>query len=221
MGDSSSFLKSTFEFVVAGLLSMAAVVLFLWTAFPHDLDRWYTAHIQGFDPGGLQSTVIFTLLTAMSYALGITVEYVARSVFEWRLDKIKARRIKPFLVEWEGLRSELNGRLPEAVASEIVRSHGLMRFAVIEVSEPLAVEVEDQIKRLRLIRVLCLVEALTGLSAVVWTVRTLRGPMLILDLTLVAIFIFSLKAVENRFDRYCRAIERSFLLVMLSRPAGQ
>jgi hypothetical protein len=92
-----------------------------------------------------------------------------------------------------------------------------MRFAVTQSSEPRSAEVEDRIKRLRLIRVLSIVELIGLCCAIVWTVRLHLGALFLVDAVLAVMTVFIVVAIESRFVRYCRAIERSFLRITVMR----
>jgi hypothetical protein len=92
---------------------------------------------------------------------------------------------------------------------------GKMRFYVMNHSALLYADIAAQISRFRLIRVLFLAEAIVIL-AIIGQLRFGFSPFLIVMFGLVFFIAYAnFLAIRSRFNRYCRAIERSYTVLMI------
>jgi hypothetical protein len=96
-----------------------------------------------------------------------------------------------------------------------------MRFYVMNHSPSLSAEISAQISRFRLIRALFLVEVIL----LVAVMRLVRGnPSNLWSAALLMIAVIALAnyyAVRSRFGRYCRAVERSYKVLMIEPKKAQ
>lgn len=213
------------EWLVAGVLILLAVISLVFSLFPVETREL----LAGF--GRLSSlltneVVLATIVTAIAYAVGVLSEFAGWIAFEWWLDRIKMSRLPKYLrrnhaiLKQSLLLAEYLATPPKALdLSTASALYGEMRFDVLMRSPRLYKEIESQINRFRLIRVLFLVELILFLAVVG---QLLRGSLPMLMGTMVLIIVIgcvNVVAIGYRFHRYCRAIERSYkALLMAQRP---
>ena len=206
------------EFLVAGLFAGSALGVFVAAFFPDDAVE-LIEEIEGFKaPAGAAA---LALVTALAYSFGVVFEYLGRLIFEWRLDQIKDDRLVVYAETLDKLQAS-DPTLAERLAI-IGRSHGLMRFFVLGRNPALYGEIDLQIARMRLARVLFLSECLAFVAGIRLLLRDC-SPLLLFGCGLMAIFGYiTVRAVTTQFNRYCRAIERSCTMLLLdeSGPHGQ
>jgi hypothetical protein len=211
MAKPESSLESTFEFLVVGILVSLIIAIDIWSTLPVQTTQ-FASQVHFPSAPNWAIAALASLITAIAYSVGVIAEDLARASFEWRLNAIKENRLLAF-------QDQIADQV-DASASTRVKylstSHGLMRFAIIKSNSRLSVEITEQVSRLRLIRTLFLVLLGALYSIALWLIRD-SNPLLIpgLILTLIALAAVAIE-VENRFTRYCRAIERSFSLLVLT-----
>jgi hypothetical protein len=218
------------EVFVGGTLVMVAILYGLWNYFPTEIEQFIQACKDRLFPSfGL---IVPVVLASWAYSMGIVAEFSARIVSEWRLNQIKFKRLKEFLKDnksvlrqdpilqrvfnpepGKGHVEDITDQQVKGITKEqATRIVGLMRFQVMRTHPDLSKEVESHVKRMRVLRVLALVELLflVGLCRHLWYTCSL---LLLVGLLVLLVLCFTLYAVNDRFDRYCRAIERSYLLL--------
>ena len=148
MGDLAKYIAEVIEFVVAGILVLFSLLLLTYVVVDPDL--------AGRGPDVALGALGPVLGLAVVYALGIMAEGVSRVAFEWHLDKETRVAID---------RDPETGKLDrKPVATADYRGlREAWRMRVMGRSVPLAVQIESQLKRLRIERA----SALAGVIAVV------------------------------------------------------
>lgn len=210
------------EIFVGGTLMCTAALFVLWSLFPADLNEllhFWTARLT---PS--LAPLFVAVLGAVTYSVGLIAEFVARVCWEWRLDRIKQQRLGEFvnanrlrLLKSPCLReysADASAKIPEGAGK---RKMGQMRFEIMTLSSELSREVESQISRLRLVRVLPFVELLFLLGAGRYYWRRPSGALVLGCIALLAILVANIGAIDSRFDRYCNNIERAYKILVLDR----
>jgi hypothetical protein len=213
------------EWLIGGILVSLALVVLAVSFFPRETQgilAWFTARQS---PAAYEA-LLATIVTAIVYAVGILSEFVGRALFEPLLDKIKQERFKQYLQAHQAKLSKSEtlkewGTAPPDMISTSRASAclGEMRFEVLMKSPELYGEIEREMNQFRLIRVLFLVEAMLGVAI---ARQLLQGFSVFLTCSLVFVIVLACVtwlAVRSRFHRYCRAIERTYkVLVLDPRP---
>ncbi len=208
------------EFLVAGTLVVLAVGVFLSCFFQSEMQRALTWLNQYQDLAAPLATIIFV---AIAYSVGVLLESIGLELFEWKLDEIKTERMKKYLKENQkdlknsSIFNEYAGDPEKISKDQAVSWMGDMRFYVLMKSPTLYEEIESQINRLRLVRVSFLAEFILIVAVIL---RLRQNPSLFLDCILLFLMITAILtvwAIMKRFHRYCRAIERSYKMLVLEK----
>jgi len=210
------------EYLFAGILVLLALILLTIVLFPQlqsALGKLSGAHatLDAIAP------ILAVILTAIAYGTGLVAEFVGGEIFEWWLKRIKRVRLTKYLRDnYANLRkSPILAAYAEtapdriAVSKDMAELIGVMRFCVLMQSQRLYQEIESQLNRFRLIRVLFLVEVILAL-AIIW--RLFHAPSLPLVYCLVLVLltvVANAAVVGRRFHRYCRAVERAYKVLVL------
>jgi hypothetical protein len=176
-----------------------------------------------------------TVFLAVAYAIGIVMEYLGELYCEWWFNKVKRDRVEKFYRQNQATLKEGPIRFLELDPSpnqtqdtsqdKSPQKHkdtkeyiGEMRFFVMRSSALLYADITAQISRLRLIRVLPIAEIIL-LIAILGQIPKAQSPALWVTAValLIAIFGINILAIRSRFGRYCRAVERSYLILLLER----
>jgi glycosyltransferase involved in cell wall biosynthesis len=211
------------EYLVAGILTIVALFLALLSLFGDTMlaiaPKLSTTDISLMDQIGMVA-----ILTAIAYALGIVMEYIGERVFEGVFDSIKVKRVGDYLTNSKHEKALACSPILESFRAkpsaewekdELKDCIGNMRFYVMHHSSPLYADIAAQINRFRLIRVLFLVEGLIALSLIVKLVSQWMEPLWWFALGLIIIIaVANYRAIRSRFGRYCRSVERSYLILM-------
>lgn len=170
--------------------------------------------------------ILSTVFIALSYGIGIAIEYAGEQLFEKRLDRIKVERLlqfisnnKPILMKSAILKPLIETE--ETKAEILTNCVGQLRFFVMKNSPSLYADIATQISRLRLIRVLFLVNVLMGIAVLA---QLFQGEFLfwvVIFGFIVTLGVISRMAVLSRFHRYCRAIERSYLILLYEQSQNE
>jgi hypothetical protein len=154
----------------------------------------------------------------------VLFEFIGLIAFEWWFDKIKRNRLIEYLNSNRSIieRSPILEKYANpsskkvAIKEEDAKSCiGTMRFYVLMKNSTLYSEIESQMNRLRLIRVLFLVELILLCAIGSQLLQKFSSAMFYLWILVLVISAANVEAIRIRFHRYCRAIERSFKLLML------
>ncbi|MBI3698539.1 MAG: hypothetical protein HY238_27320 [Acidobacteria bacterium] len=167
------------------------------------------------------------MLGAIAYSMGVIAEFAARGFFEEKLYRTKQKRLPRFVREnranlrkspiLEEYYDNPEAPIDEKTAKEKV---GQMRFEILRLNPDLSREVEVQINRSRLIRVLFFVEVLCIVGVLLHLWRAVSAPLVISLLFLVALLYVNWRAIEYRFDRYCLTVERAYKVLVLDAPGS-
>lgn len=214
------------EFLFAGVLILLALALLAVTIFP-ELPGAFKTIWPSDEALSAVSAILAIPMAAIAYGVGLISEFVAGEAFEWWLTRIKRVRLTKYLRENRAklrkspILAEYTDTPPEQikVTNEETALMGVMRFHILMESHELYQEVESQLNRFRLIRVLFLVELILAV-AIVWQLfRNPSSAVLACSLALVlALVVANIFAIKRRFDRYCRAVERSYQVLVLDAP---
>ena len=185
------FVSNVIEFVFSGVLFLSTLAVLFRIFFPQSFVIVWNQLATGVSSSS-SDTLLFVVGTAFAYAAGSFADYLSRITFEWRLDQVKKMRQQKF-------------------SNPI--SYGNMRFAIMARHPDLYLEVESQLKRMRIERVLALCLALLLLAATTVLLQDPSWFRFFVVIALAASLSLTIFQVEQRFQRYCRAIERGYIEV--------
>jgi hypothetical protein len=228
--------KVLIEYVIAGVLVLLALAFLLASVFGLSLPD-IAASLQGvpISDKALDITLSVCFLS-VAYAVGVIAEYFGMESLEWLMNRVKRRRIVKFLEENEpNLRGtpifeaymaqmpkETSKSSKGAFRRRRLEIYGRMRFHVLQYSPSLYTEINDQLNRSRLTRVLLLVELIVLAGILIQMRQGQLAPDTGLAL-LIVLAIFTLAtalSVYRRFDHYCRAVERGYIELIQSGSAA-
>ncbi len=219
--------KLIVEYLVAGTLMVVSTLFAITSWFPNDIRRILTSSTQQ-QTTFANPVILTTIFIALAYGVGIVSEYIAEQIFEWLLDSTKKRRMFDYVSTHETVmknspilgsfaRQPKEKRNLDGLASCI----GKMRFFVMNHSAPLYADIAAQISRFRLIRVLFLVEAIAFVAIIGQLRYGLTLFWFVTFALIIAIASANYMAIRSRFSRYCRAVERSYMVLMFERAKLQ
>lgn len=213
------------EYLMAGVLVDLALALCVASFFPIQIETILASFNQ------YESLPVNVLLTtvfaAVAYGTGIFTEFLGFSLFEGFHDEIKRKRIIKYVKDLKENKMKLDEspilRIleetePDGITKEQARKCiGPMRFYVLMESPILYQDIAYQLHRLRLIRILFIAEVIVMVAVSYQlyqlTSLPLAGLFGFLLLTIYATF----KAILHHFNRYCRAVERSYRALIYER----
>lgn len=218
------------EFLVAGILVLLALIFLGISMFPSKEQAILNLFDQDFCLSA--GALLATIFVAVAYPVGVFSEYLTRDLFEKFLDKTRMKRMRTYLKENRknlkkspilGKYSEIPpGIIDEKITMDEARKCiGPMRFHVLMTNSDLYRDIESQLHRLRLMRTLFLAIALCFLAIISRLIVTWYQHREISLFLLVTLVFFGLtayetfKAIKDRADRYCRAVERSYRALVL------
>lgn len=203
------------EYLVGGVLILLSVV-FVVVSFKPDIINGILSSLKGC---GLELTDVFILLStifvAVAYTLGIFSEFFARETFEWLLDIVKKDKFEQYLNETRKMGLDLAN--DPFFVGETLLPTGLMRFYVWRKSPDLYQVIASQLHRYRLLRILFLADILCIVAVIRQMVRGSSSLWIWILGVLIFIAHMDFIMIYDRFKRYCRAIERSYTILMLDR----
>lgn len=201
------------EYLVSGILCITSICIFSYAVSPNEFIYFLNIFLYYYKD---YSTIFLTVAVAISYSLGVAVETIALQFLESILHKKSVIRLKEYINKNERLFNEdvyMKGIFNETITKKTARDcYGNLRFHILSHNEKLYKEIESQINRMRLIRVLFLFELLTLISLIIILIKSFSIVLLLLLSFLVLLSIFTYKSIHTRFDRYFRSIERSYLI---------
>jgi hypothetical protein len=213
--------KLVIEHIIAGLLVLMGLILFTFSYFPTDMNNFILS-LSSLDLSILgNAPVLLVPFTALAYSVGIIFEYIGELLFSKLEDRIKKDRLGKFVnANLESLsKSPLLARSNDTkeLSTEL---YGEMRYYILSQNLPLYADIEAQVNRFRLLRVLFIVEMIFSLS-ILNELRKGFSLMLIFILVLFVILtLVNYAAVNTRLQRYCRSIERSYKCLVLDNPTA-
>jgi hypothetical protein len=210
------------EFLVAGLLVLLALFLLALSFFPTEM-QLFLDQINKSQHWLAKAPFLITVLISVAYGFGVLFEYLGVIAFEWKHEMIKRKRIdtyykkndsilknNPIFKDYKSNASDQNNKKNGSY-------HGEMRFYVLKENSSLYSEIELQLNRLRLIRVLFFVTTILLIAILGQLFLKFTVGKLMLSLFILMITFFNVIAIRHRFNQYCRAIERSFKMLMLEK----
>ena len=219
--------KLIVEYLVAGSLMIAALLLAATSWFPSEMNTFITASAQ--QQAILSNEfILVALFFALAYAVGIVSEYAGERTFEWLLNRTKRERMVEYVESYSTIlthspifSSFVQQSTVKREAGNLPDCIGQMRFFVMSRSAPLYADIAAQINRFRVIRALFLVEVIV-LVAIIGQLRHGVTMFWFFTFVLVAcVAIVNFMAVRSRFGRYCRAVERSYIVLMYDQAEAQ
>ena len=176
--------RLVFEFLAGGILVLLALASLALSLFPDLTARIYDSYVTVSAALDGSQFILVAALTAIAYAVGLVSQFIGERAFERQLDRIKWKRLtryleanhanlykSPILKKYTATTQKgINLTKKEALACI-----GAMRFYAMMENPALSREIESQISRYRLLRVLFLVELLF-ISAI--AVQICRRPSL-------------------------------------------
>lgn len=206
------------EYLVTGIITLIALFYILYVVCPKHEVLLLESIIKEFAGMG---NLFLIILLSISYCLGIAIETSALSVFENILHKRSVERLPQYYKENEEilkLSPFFEGINFLAISEKQARKiYGQLRFVVLSKDANLYKEIESQISRMRLIRVLFILEFIFFIGAVILIIQGDNSMMLAVFTTVLFLLLYStFEAVIIRFDRYFRAIERAYIIVGIS-----
>ncbi len=209
--------KLIVEYLVAGTLIMVSMLILYWSYVGIDFTK-FSNYINGLKFPFKISVIVSTIFIAAAYALGIVAEFLGEKCFEWRLNQIKKKRVIEFIEENDSfIRNDpifKNFQLKDKKkwnCDKLKGCIGKMRFCVMSKNSLLYADISAQINRLRLIRVLFIVEMILLFAVLKKLYLQPKIYLIFITLTIFAITVINIFAIFSRFGRYCRSVERSFL----------
>jgi hypothetical protein len=208
------------EWLIGGVLVSLALVALAASFFPDEV-RLIWSWLNRLPSVLANDAVLATVFTASVYAVGVLSEFVGFTLFEPLLDQIKKEQFTRYLkANRETLmRSQIlrgYNTIPESISVHEASSRmGEMRFYVLMKSPELYSEIESQMNRFRLIRILFMVEAILGLAIARQLLRLFSIPLACALAAVLALVCVNWLAVRSRFHRYCRAVERAYRVLVL------
>lgn len=219
------------ELLIAGLLILCAIGLFIFSVLPEASIQEILKALKVQDNRWILGVLAIPAL-ALAYAMGVISETVSRYMFEWWLESIKQKRLAKYFMDNHALLSQtplfakyadIDPQKVTKVTIDDDQMTGKMRFFVMMKNDKLHREIEGQLNQLRVTRVLFVFLVITFFSLVISVMRLCfnrqSGALSVaLIALLVVTIVFSaanLKAIYDRFNRYCRAVERSYLVLLM------
>jgi hypothetical protein len=199
------------EYLVGGTLILLGLFYLVCGLCPGHTQSW----LQTCQALKEQTILVTFVLAAVAYAVGVISEPIGRMLFEWFPHRwIACWRLSKYLKEYRLQRDRsplFKGRKDEDLVRKANEVIGQMRFHVLKENPQLYHEIESQINRLRLLRVLVVAELL-ALVATGWHLwqNPSSGILRCVLGALLSVTLANLVAVCNRLARYARAVERSY-----------
>lgn len=212
-----------FEILVAGVLVLLALFFLAGSLFPSDM-QLFLNYINGSGHWFAKTPFLIFILISVAYGLGLLFEFIGLISVEWLLNMIKRKRIDEYYKNEEKYVKEhpifenYNSNASFQNNKDKASYYGEMRFYVLMKSSDLYSIIEKQLNWLRLTRVLFIVEFILLIGLVVKIAQNkviTISLLLFLCAILFVFFIASGIVIVHRFERYCRAIERSFKMLNL------
>jgi hypothetical protein len=212
------------ELLVGGALICVALVVLAGAVFPHEMGSALQA-VNNKDTALAHGFLPIVLLGSIAYAAGLLSELLGRVSFEWMLNRVKRKRFPVYVSDnISSLKKSPILRHCATLDSGKTRAnaqkcYGNMRSYIAMKNSRLYQQIEAQVAKLRLIRVLFIVEGLL-ISAAVTKVFRGCSPILLSSLVLLLITaVLNVFAVQKRFERYCREIERGYRVLVLDQES--
>lgn len=209
------------EFLVGGILVMLALVVLTFSFFPDqtielldDLNQYQSLPME---------ILLTTIFIATAYAFGILSESIGLTIFEWKLNRIKYERFKKYLKKNQAnlkkspILQKYEKNISKVTKKEAILYTSTMRYHVMMESEKLYQDILSQLHRMRLMRMFFLAEIIL-IVAVSW--RLLCDPSQHLMYVLILFVLLALTnagTVVSRLRRYCKAVERSYRVLVLDK----
>ncbi len=217
--------KLTVEYLIVGVLIFLAILFLAYSIAPAEIESILQSIIQF---PAFVGTGFVVIILSISYGIGLVVEYLGLLMYEKQLKTIKDKRFPIYIqqnLDWiKG--SPLLGKFSKKDQSTLKGTgdliYGDMRFYILMNSSSLYAEVETHLNQARILRVLTIAEIISILGFVIQLITNgINLLSLVFLVTVLVFFVMNIRAIINRFERYCRAVERSFKVLSLSEAHQQ
>ncbi len=217
------------ELLVGGILVSFSIGLLIFSISPAEVQLMLARFNQLQSIPGKEA-FFAAIFTATVYGIGLISESCEMAIFERWLDRIKRNKLKKFIKSNQSIfkdddvlggyvalldnkenEEEFNKKIKDDGPSSI----GEMRFYVLMKSPPLYGEIESQIGRGRLIRVLLFAETILFIAISVLLFRRCSSALIAILGVIIFLGFATVMAVKFRFERYCRSIERGYKAIRL------
>jgi len=212
------------EFLIVGVLVLLALFFLFVSLFPIETQLFFVK-INESQPWLAKAPFFLIIFVSFAYGFGVLFDYIGFIAFEWLNNMVKKKRIKKYyklnesILKDSPILKDYKGNNKSKNHEEESSYHGEMRFFVLMESPELYSEIELQLKRLKIIRVLFFVELILLSSIIVQLRQKFCAALLLLLLLISVITIANVIAIYQRFDRYCRSIERSYKMLILKQQS--
>jgi hypothetical protein len=208
--------KLIVEYLVVGILVCLAISFLVFALSPINIQSSWLLIVQD------ASLIVVIILLPISYGVGLVAEYLGMVLYEKYFDAVKEKRFPAFIRGNKDLLTEsallakyaqTKDQIPRDAGKKM---YGEMRFFTLMKNAPLYAEIESHVNQARILRTLTIAEILFLVGVIIQLVRTGFSllPFIVLFF-LVFLLVFNILAILHRFNRYCRAIERSYKVIML------
>ncbi len=218
------------EYLVGGILVFLAIGFLILSLFPK-LGQWILIHLNDLQSVPGKDTLFAAIFIAVAYGIGVISEFLGQIIFQGRLDRIKKQHLREFvkynqtILRGDDLLGDYVVLLDDEekfeykVENEAPSCIGQMRFYVLMKNPLLYGEIDSQIGRARLVRVLFIVE-ITLLATILGFLYHSYSWLLIIPLVIcISLCLTTIKALNSRFERYCRAVERSYKAILIDQKS--
>lgn len=216
------------ELLVGGILVSFSIGLLIFSISPAEVQLMLARFNQLQSIPGKEA-FFAAIFTATVYGIGLISESCEMAIFERWLDQIKRDRLKKFIERNRSIfkddevlcgyaalldnnESEEFNKKIKADGPSSIRE---MRFYVLMKSPPLYGEIESQIGRGRLIRILLFAEVILFIAISVFLFRKYSSASIAILGVIIFLGFATVMAVKFRFERYCRSIERGYKAIKL------
>jgi HAD superfamily hydrolase (TIGR01509 family) len=212
------------EYLAAGVLVLLALALLAASIFPELTDAFENLFTKPERVDAI-SSILVVVFAVLAYGVGLVADFLGEKTFEWWLERIKLDHLEkyleknsenlhksPLLAKYQKNPGGKTDESPVPIETVLI---GEMRFHVLMESAELYTEIESQLNRFRLIRVLVLVEVILTAAIIISLIRDYSPVLIFLLIVAAALAIANIGAVGRRFHHYCRAVERAYKTLVL------
>lgn len=213
------------EFLIGGILVLLALMFLAVSFFPDEVQQVFN-NIDLSQPLPVSTLLLLsTIFVAIAYTVGIFSEFFAREMFEWLLVRVRKKQVEKYLddlhknkvkIEKNPILSKLKDDFSEENNKDQVQlPTGLMRSYVLMKSPELYHNIASQLHRFRLMRILFLTELIFIVAIFRQSLRAISPSLMWALVFLIVAAILTVVVIHSRFKRYCRDIERSYMVLVL------
>ncbi|MCC8036042.1 MAG: hypothetical protein LIO77_08970 [Rikenellaceae bacterium] len=158
------------EYLMSGIFGLISIAVLFFTCFPDLFCELSSKHELGLG----SSAILLLMILSVAYSLGIAIETISLSIFEkWIFKRLPVGRMTRWIETKPILKKDplFKGMKAGPKLNEVRSCYGHCRFKILECNQELYGEIESQISRMRLIRVLCIFESLIWIASLIFLIR--------------------------------------------------